>query len=89
MNWVQLLEAFLFAALVLPVLLAMFGQLTGTQSQTVMTWVLIATTVSAFMRDEYGHTTWCAALTVCSLLMLRRQQARKNLTKSPVSESRD
>ncbi|MER5617669.1 hypothetical protein [Streptomyces sp. NPDC002215] len=49
MNWVQLLEAFLFAALVLPVLLAMLGRLTGTQSQTVMSGALIATTVSAFM----------------------------------------
>ncbi|MER5615964.1 hypothetical protein [Streptomyces sp. NPDC002215] len=86
MNWTDLLEALLFAAIVLPVLLQILGLLTGTQTQTVMAGALTAMTTYTFMRDEYGHTAWCAALTVFMLLVLRREHARKNSTKSPDSK---
>ncbi|MFF1680732.1 hypothetical protein ACFVYG_32430 [Streptomyces sp. NPDC058256] len=90
MNWAHLLEALLITAIVLPLLLRWFGLLSDTQALAILSGTCTASTVYAFLRGEAGYVAFFAALTVTTLLILRRRRvrARKNTITSRDPKSR-
>ncbi|MFD7956073.1 hypothetical protein ACFV4X_21570 [Streptomyces ardesiacus] len=88
MNWADLLEALLFAGLVLPLLLAVFRLIPLTASLVIQTTALTLMTLWYFLRGDAGGTVWYASLTVFFLLMLRhdhrrRSKARRDQDRAP------
>lgn len=78
MNWVDLLEALLFAGMVLPLLLRVLGLLSTTRTMAIQIAALTASTVWAFLQGNADDTVLYASLNMVLLLVLCRDRRDKD-----------
>lgn len=88
MNWTDLLDALLIAAVVFAVLLRVFDRLTRKQTLGTLTGAYLALAVSGFLQDEPWSVGIYAVCAVIWLALLRRERARRNTAESRTTKSR-